>query len=196
MLKQVDRTTQTKANIVQAFVTIVKQKPALQIKVSDITRQANVDRGTFYRYFESKDALIEDCEEELLNTIYLSRQNILHSLKSVQDFKENPGIIAPLLMTIADNLEMMDVLLNRLGNNHFSVKFREFLLDEGMITIDQYSGKTEKIPLKQRELFSTATSSAIIGLISLWSHNPDNYTEKDIEEIIGVMATKGFFGIV
>ncbi|GEP73954.1 TetR/AcrR family transcriptional regulator [Weissella thailandensis] len=195
-MKQVDRTTQTKANIVQAFVTIVKQKPALQIKVSDITRQANVDRGTFYRYFESKDALIEDCEEELLNTIYLSRQNILHSLKSVQDFKENPGIIAPLLMTIADNLEMMDVLLNRLGNNHFSVKFREFLLDEGMITIDQYSGKTEKIPLKQRELFSTATSSAIIGLISLWSHNPDNYTEKDIEEIIGVMATKGFFGIV
>lgn len=195
-MKQVDRTTQTKANIVQAFVTIVKQKPALQIKVSDITRQANVDRGTFYRYFESKDALIEDCEEELLNTIYLSRQNILHSLKSVQDFKENPSIIAPLLMTIADNLEMMDVLLNRLGNNHFSVKFREFLLDEGMITIDQYSGKTEKIPLKQRELFSTATSSAIIGLISLWSHNPDNYTEKDIEEIIGVMATKGFFGIV
>lgn len=195
-MKQVDRTTQTKANIVQAFVTIVKQKPALQIKVSDITRQANVDRGTFYRYFESKDALIEDCEEELLNTIYLSRQNILHSLKSVQDFKENPSIIAPLLMTIADNLEMMDLLLNRLGNNHFSVKFREFLLDEGMITIDQYSGKTEKIPLKQRELFSTATSSAIIGLISLWSHNPDNYTEKDIEEIIGVMATKGFFGIV
>lgn len=195
-MKQIDRTTQTKANIVQAFVTIVKQKPALQIKVSDITRQANVDRGTFYRYFESKDALIEDCEEELLNTIYLSRQNILHSLKSVQDFKENPSIIAPLLMTIADNLDMMDVLLNRLGNNHFSVKFREFLLDEGMITIDQYSGKTEKIPLKQRELFSTATSSAIIGLISLWSHNPDNYTEKDIEEIIGVMATKGFFGIV
>ena len=195
-MKQIDRTTQTKANIVQAFVTIVKQKPALQIKVSDITRQANVDRGTFYRYFESKDALIEDCEEELLNTIYLSRQNILHSLKSVQDFKENPSIIAPLLMTIADNLDMMDVLLNRLGNNHFSVKFREFLLDEGMITIDQYSGKTGKIPLKQRELFSTATSSAIIGLISLWSHNPDNYTEKDIEEIIGVMATKGFFGIV
>jgi len=195
-LKQIDRTAQTKANIVQAFVIIVKQRPALQIKVSDITRQANVDRGTFYRYFESKDALIEDCEEELLNTIYLSRQNILQSLKSVQDFKENPSIISPLLATIADNLEMMDVLLNRLGNNHFLIKFREFLLDEGMITIDQYSGRAEKIPLKQRELFSTATSSAIIGLISLWSSKPDEFTKQDIENVIRIIATKGVFGIV
>ena len=195
-MKQIDRTTQTKANIVQAFVIIVKQKPALQIKVSDITRQANVDRGTFYRYFESKDALIEDCEEELLNKIYLSRQNILQSLKSVQDFKENPSIISPLLATIADNLEMMDVLLNRLGNNHFLIKFREFLLDEGMITIDQYSGGAEKIPLKQRELFSTATSSEIIGLISLWSSKPDEFTKKDIENVIRIIATKGVFGIV
>src|SRR5699024_5698395 len=134
--------------------------------------------------------------EELLNTIYLSRQNILHSLKSVQDFKENPSIIAPLLMTIADNLEMMDVLLNRLGNNHFSVKFREFLLNEGMITNDQYSGKTQKIRLMQLEQFPPDTRPAIIGSINSRIHDVDQYTEKDTAEITVVMSTKGLFGIV
>ncbi|HJG83969.1 MAG TPA: TetR/AcrR family transcriptional regulator [Weissella thailandensis] len=193
-MKQADRTTQTKANIVQAFMDILKQKPSLQIKVADITRQANVDRGTFYRYFESKDALIEDCEEEVLNKIYLSRENILHSVTSVQEFREKPNIIAPLLTTIADNLEMMDVLLNRLGDNHFFVKFRKFLLEEGLTTINKYS--TATMSEKQRELFAMSTSSAIIGLISLWSSKPDEFTQQDIENVIRIIATKGVFGIV
>lgn len=194
-MKQLDRTMKTKQNIVKAFMDILKYKTALQVKVSDITRQANVDRGTFYRYFESKDALIEDCEEDILNKVYLSRETILHSVSSVQDIRENPSLIEPLLTTIGDNLEMMDVLLNRLGDNHFAVKFREFLLEEGLTTINKYAGSTDKISNKQRELFAMSTSSAIIGLISLWSSKPDHFTRKDIEEVISIITTQGIFGI-
>lgn len=115
---------------------------------------------------------------------------------SVRDLQENPSIVGPLLNTIAANLEMMNILLNRIGDNHFGLKFKAFLLDEGMTTIAQYSNKVDNVPTKQRALFVAAVSSSVIGLISLWSSQPNHYSRKDIEEVINRMITKGFFGII
>ena len=196
ILKQINRTTQTKLNIVRAFMEVLKQKPAFEIKVSDITRQANIDRGTFYRYFESKNALIEDCEEEILNKIYLARENILHHVASVQEFRDNPNIIGPILTTVEDNLEMIDTLLNRLGDNHFSEKFKTFLADEGLATINKYASNKQMFSEKHRELFATSASSAIIGLIGVWSSRPSDFTRQDIEEVTSIISTKGIWGIV
>lgn len=196
ILKQLDRTMKTKQNIVQAFVDILKQKTALQVKVSDITRQADVDRGTFYRYFESKDALIEDCEEEILNKIYVARENILHHVASVQEFRDNPNIIGPILTTVEDNLEMIDTLLNHVGDNHFAEKFKTFLANEGLATINKYASNNQLFSEKHRELFATSASSAIVGLISIWSSRPSDFTRQDIEEVIGIISTKDVWGIV
>lgn len=193
-MKQSNRTEKTKQKIIDAFVSILKEKTANQVKVSDITKRAQIDRGSFYRYFESKDALIEDCEENILNKFYVSHDQVLKQVGSIRDLPLLPEVINPVLETISENLEMIDILLNRLGDNHFYEKFKLFLLDEGLVTVDKYIASTGKYTDKQLVLLANYVSSALLGLISLWSSD-SNYTKQDIESFIKLVTTTGILGL-
>ena len=61
------KTNQTKAQIIDAFITILNTKDISKITISDITKEAKINRGTFYRHFDDKFDLINKKEDEILD---------------------------------------------------------------------------------------------------------------------------------
>lgn len=55
--------------ITEAVFRLMKEKSYSDISVSDIVKEAQVARASFYRNFESKDAVISDVLQELHNEI-------------------------------------------------------------------------------------------------------------------------------
>lgn len=53
------KTNQTRQQILDSFVALVRQKDVSKITINDITTGAQINRGTFYRYFDDKLDLIE-----------------------------------------------------------------------------------------------------------------------------------------
>jgi AcrR family transcriptional regulator len=53
------RTAKTRGAITSAFFQLLARRPYGRIRVSDITRKAQVGRATFYAHFASKDALLK-----------------------------------------------------------------------------------------------------------------------------------------
>ena len=53
------RVVRTRAAVVAAFDTLLLEKDMSQITVTDIAREANIDRKTFYTHFGSVDGLVD-----------------------------------------------------------------------------------------------------------------------------------------
>lgn len=56
----------TRMCIGDAVIELMNEKPFDKIKVSDITRKAGVSRMTFYKYYGSKEEVVEDYLNEIV----------------------------------------------------------------------------------------------------------------------------------
>jgi len=56
----------SKMMIRQAFLKLLQEKPCEKITVTDITKQADLNRSTFYAHYPDVQGLIEEIEEEII----------------------------------------------------------------------------------------------------------------------------------
>lgn len=62
-------TQEMEARIIDAVFELMKDTDVPNIKVIDVVRQAHVSKSTFYRYFESVDAVVKRFEDQLLENM-------------------------------------------------------------------------------------------------------------------------------
>ncbi|CAM4370317.1 TetR/AcrR family transcriptional regulator [Weissella hellenica] len=76
-MKQADRNARTKQSIKQSFIKLIENKGFSNITVSDITRDADVSRSTFYVHYTDKYELLTKIEDELIMNITAALKNNL-----------------------------------------------------------------------------------------------------------------------
>ena len=60
------RVKRSVTDIKEAFLQVLKQKSFKEITISEIIREANYSRGTFYAHFESKEQILDQIISETL----------------------------------------------------------------------------------------------------------------------------------
>lgn len=194
MQKRKKRTDETKKLIVSAFIELLYIKDAAHINVIDIAKRAHVDRGTFYRYFENKQALIEDCEENFLDKLYFVHKDLLSEAKKSGDYSDMSIFIEQILAIIEENIQMVNALLNKTGNISFQEKMRKFLIEQNIVTFKQLTN--QKSSEKQTDLLVSYSSSAILGVIKFWSNNYKTYEKADIVTLINDITLHGVIDFI
>ena len=85
------RTKYTKSVIRQALFDLLKEKPLNKITVTDICKMADINRSTFYSYYEDVYALLTQIQNELFENIVVTLGNdnwfddILHLIDQNRD---------------------------------------------------------------------------------------------------------------
>lgn len=77
----------------QAFVNLIKTKPADRISITDIVNEANINRATFYAHYSCLKDLTDEIEQEVIDRLMA----LLSDFK-LENFFSNP---APLLLQIS-----------------------------------------------------------------------------------------------
>ena len=72
---------QTKDKLLKAMQILVLERGLANISINDITEQADVGLGTFYNYFDSKEALIDATGELLLARYHQDVDDITEGLE-------------------------------------------------------------------------------------------------------------------
>ena len=83
------RQTQTKEILKTALIQLLQEKDFEAITVSDISRTAGVNRGTFYLHYVDKFDMMNQLEEEILHHIL----TILHQYPITQKQEAYPAVV-------------------------------------------------------------------------------------------------------
>lgn len=139
------RKTETKDLIKQAFTKLLKEKGFNTLTVSDITRKAGINRGTFYLHYIDKFDLIEKLENDCIEQLYKillredteSKDNSLFPYTSVLEvlcfMKENFEFIYNLAGEGGDpafNEKVKAVMKELLNNKAKQLKIEKFTMKE------------------------------------------------------------------
>lgn len=94
-----------------AFVSLLAEKEVERITVSDVTRRADLNRGTFYSHYANMDALLRDVLGVLADQLY---EVVDRSL--ADDFLENPEPVLELVSHYLNQDRVLFEAILRSGN--------------------------------------------------------------------------------
>ncbi|QDG81083.1 TetR/AcrR family transcriptional regulator [Weissella cibaria] len=188
---------QTRQQILDAFLTLVKEKDVSKITINDITTIAKINRSTFYRHFDDKFDLIEKTETTIFNAIEKSLQdNILNGqIKSITQ-AEFGNYRLELLGILKDNADFISAMLSKNGDLTFESKLIAQMRDFSMIGLSALGIDFDSIPAS-RELTMQFMANGLIGVVRHWLANDDISIEtvaQTMDTIMsnGIIASFGF----
>lgn len=163
---EVKRSTQTRTRIKRALTELIHEKGFDALTVSDITRRAGINRGTFYLHFVDKYDLLAQLEKDLISKL---AEKLVHrdtASATSCDMFPYPLILSALKL-VADDFDFVAAIAGKGGDPEFHSMLKgviEHLLDQGL----KMSGRTfccERFPLEYARELAT---SQILAIIKLW----------------------------
>lgn len=166
------RATQTRTRIKQAFVNLIAEKGLDALTVSDITRRAGINRGTFYLHFIDKYDLLEQLEDEITNQLkeILLNKNFQTEIDDI-DQVFPPARIQKALEYIVSDFEFVSTIAGPNGDRQLAVKLKSIineLMDAGLAQAGLHVvGNGIYSEAYARELIL----SRVMAIINMWLEN-------------------------
>lgn len=151
------RVRMTKRMLKDALLDLMEVKSLTSVKVSDLCKLADVNRSTFYSYYDDITGLLKEIEDDVIDKIPdsdLSKKSIELDRHIIEDF-------TMFFKYVRDHARDFSILL-QVGDMHFS----ESLMEAVMERFPKPMKETNN-PLLTRWGFMYATNG-VIGLMQEW----------------------------
>ncbi len=154
------RNEKTEQLIKKTFLDLLKKKNINEIRVSEISRLANLGRGTFYLHYSNIYELYENIEQDVI----LNIKNIFNSAFPTTNPTNSKKLIMSLIEYIVNNKELFKILVHSdPGNTMYKIRksFYNDVFNENTIinpTMNSDYNKSESI----------FVVSGITGVLEKW----------------------------
>ena len=179
------RNTDTKKKICLVLVELLKEKSLDEITVSDISKRAGINRGTFYLHYTDKYDLIET----LVNNSITNISNILGEEFLTGDINNltKTQTIRNVLAYIKENKSFYTALILTEGKSSFTVKFKE-LFGRIIQSIEHENNSKKKENDLPIDYLIEITISSITSIIFLWIEKGMLESPEKISELISKLT--------
>lgn len=99
-----------RSQILETALDLFSQRGYHQTSISDIVREANIARGTFYLYFDSKQAIFQELLENLLSELRTSIVGVDTSTDAAPLKDQLHQIVRNILETALDNRALTQII--------------------------------------------------------------------------------------
>lgn len=161
------RIERTLAALRSAVLALAESRDLGQITVHDITRQAGVNRATFYQHYRDKDALIEATIDGLLDEIFEACAPVQAGIDRLTPDEVHPSVVA-MFEQVGRRAELYRRLIGHGGSAYFIRRFQtrnEELSLHAFGFLDEPPSLHDQIPEPVRARFGAL---AALGLFSYW----------------------------
>ncbi len=161
------RTKYTKSVIREALFGLMENKPINKITVTDICKEADINRSTFYSYYEDVYALLEAIQNELF-------ENVMLSLSSDNWFED-------LLTLVDENRDLCRVLIGPHGDATFMRQLIYLGYENSMVAWKKnYPDASEDL----LDYVYAYMSSGVIGVVENWVFSDYALPIEEVGEIL------------
>lgn len=182
------RVTRTKKAIKNSLAQLLTVKDLNDITIKDIAELAEINRKTFYNYYDGIRQIVDEIENELVG--------IFEAELKIIDFKEALNapyaIFERLSSIINSDMDFYSHLMKMSGNVNLMTKIVALL--KTMVR-DMFSSQIE-IDREQLEIMVEFTISGMIAVYQNWFNSDRHQSIEEISQIISVMCFRGVNGIV
>jgi len=176
----IEKNKKTKQLIQSSFMKLLEDKPFESITVGDITKKAQINRGTFYIHYKDKFDLLDKIEERLFEDIGNHLDELQTNYSSKDTFEKGQEQLASALFnSIKMHSPMLKILLNNHGKAGFHIRFRDTFSDKVRLNLEKNERiiKNLNVPM---EYFLSFITSAFLGLIEQWVLNGLDKTPEEM----------------
>lgn len=116
------RVTRSKRDLRNAFMELIKVIPFEKIAVTDVCRKAMINKMTFYKHYQDKYALLDDCIKTVAENVYYACVPDADIDKRISD--DPAGFFADLLSKVMEECyRKKDILLSLVYGKNTSLRF-------------------------------------------------------------------------
>lgn len=184
IIKVDPRTKKTKRAIRNALAQLLSEKDMNDITVKEIAAYAEINRKTFYCYYNGIYQVVDEIENEIV----IAFESIMNEVDIRQALIEPYMIFERLTSVINTDIDFYGHLLNdNLTNKIVQVlvaKTKEALLQQ--VNLDE----------QKADVILQFTITGMVAVYQQWYHSNRNQSIEELAEIIGIMSFQGFSGIL
>lgn len=162
----------------QALFELLETKALDEITVVDICNKADVNRGTFYKYYRDVPDLYDKIEDSLINEIYSLIPEV-----DVKDF-QNQYFFKKILNILADNKEFTYIAQNKDFSDHLAQKLFTFFIPYLQQILQVRCPAASE---QEATLMIEYVLGGCIRVVSYWLKNEMKIPIDDIEKDLSAM---------
>ncbi|MFE4709180.1 TetR/AcrR family transcriptional regulator C-terminal domain-containing protein [Peribacillus simplex] len=167
------RTLYSKKVIIEAFLLLLQEKDLNKITVTDICKEADINRGTFYSYYNDPFDLMRSIEEEMIQ-----------KMMSTINISGGQNILNELLKLILINKELCKIIFNEKNNSYV---LNTVLNSAHDITIAEIKKHLPNANETHLEYFFTYSTGGIIEVIRKWINDDMKIPTEEVVQILDSM---------
>ena len=190
-----EKNRKTKQLIQRSFIQILENKSFDTITIGDITKTAQINRGTFYLHYEDKYDLLEHVEQQLFRDLgdHIDKLQSLYS-PAITFEKGQEQLASALFNSIKLHAPLLNIFLSNHGRAGFHFRFRDAFSEKVRLNLEKNEQihATLKAPM---DYFLSFITSAFLGLMEQWIQNGLDKTPEEMTalyiDIISFIQKKG-----
>ncbi|WP_342437757.1 TetR/AcrR family transcriptional regulator C-terminal domain-containing protein [Paenibacillus sp. FSL L8-0436] len=178
-----EKKQKTKYLIQKSFLQVLEKKKFESTTIGDITKIAQINRGTFYLHYLDKFDLLDQMEEQLFSGIGNRIDELQSRYLPTRTFDiEQKQLADSLFSFIEINEPILKIFLSDHGRAGFHIRFNDALSEKVRFNLEQHESfyANLKVPM---EYFLSFITSAFLGLIEQWIRNGLDKTPKEMTEL-------------
>ena len=170
------RTLYSKKVLIDAFLMLLQEKPLNKITVTDICKEANINRGTFYSYYSDPFDLMRSIEEEMIEKM-MSTINISGD-ESLQN------MLNEIFNLILENKELCKILFNEKNSSYVLSTLLNSAYERKIEDIKKQFPLANEIQL---EYYFTYITGGTIEIIRKWINDDMKIPSEEVVRILESM---------
>lgn len=190
----IEKNRKTKQLIQKSFMQILDNKSFESITIGDITKHAQINRGTFYLHFKDKFDLLDQIEQQLFADLGIHVDELQSRYSSTHSFEKGQEHLAATLFSFIEmHSPLLRIFLSDHGRAGFHIRFRDAFSEKVRLNLvkNESLNANLKVPL---EYFLAFITSAFLGLIEQWIQSGLDKTPQEMTalyiEIISFIQNK------
>lgn len=185
MKKQPEKTAQTKQSMINAFWNIAEKRGLNNVTISEVTKKAELNRGTFYVYFSDIEDLLYQAEQDIIADIRSKLTSAIES-EGILDLHSISTRVIEIFGLYDDKLFM---LLGKEGDP----MFLDLIRKEAASVFSVVLKAPEDNPYQDYVI--AYVTSAFTGLLQFWHETGREISLQELSAIAQKMALQGMLGL-
>ncbi|MNO24515.1 HTH-type transcriptional repressor KstR2 [compost metagenome] len=185
MLKNNRRTSKSRKELKNALIFLMEKKNFRTITITDIVTLADLNRGTFYKHYQTKEELLNELIDDVLEDLIKAyKEPYLHIDKFIVSELTTSSI--KIFEHVGSYSNFYTIIVNSNVLPGFQNKICDILKE--LTKQDLVAVNNTNTPINI-ELFSSYTAYALFGLIMEWVKGGFKYTANYMaEQLIQILS--------